>query len=212
VNAPHAQHLTTQQVLDLLRQRGRAITAATWRSYVARGQAPAPATHVGRTPLWSIDDIDRWLPDAHPTAHQENEMSALQHAEKIRSTVQAELGETSVAALAAIPEIHATGGLTRYVSGAAAHHLAAGQRGYELLPVAELAAEIGDGFELDINPIGDELAADVVEVTQRHVQAARAAIAAFTWPAATGDHMEAARAAQAVARHAGLLRFVELFG
>jgi hypothetical protein len=48
-------------VLEYLRQHGRTITAATWRSYVGRGQAPAPFRHVGRTPLWNLDDIDQWL-------------------------------------------------------------------------------------------------------------------------------------------------------
>ncbi len=47
--------------LAYLASRGRVIGAATWRSYVARGQAPAPTRRVGRTPLWSMDDIDQWL-------------------------------------------------------------------------------------------------------------------------------------------------------
>jgi hypothetical protein len=64
VGAGPQRELTMRQVLELLRQRGRPITAATWRSYVARGQAPPPARHVERTPLWSVDDIDRWLPAA----------------------------------------------------------------------------------------------------------------------------------------------------
>lgn len=51
----------TAFVLEYLRQRGRTITPATWRSYVGRSQAPAPARHVGRTPLWDMDDIDAWL-------------------------------------------------------------------------------------------------------------------------------------------------------
>lgn len=48
-------------VLAYLAQHGRTITPATWRSYVGRGQAPAPVRHVGRTPLWRIADIDAWL-------------------------------------------------------------------------------------------------------------------------------------------------------
>lgn len=48
-------------VLAYLRERGRDITAATWRSYVGRGQAPKPNRHVGRTPLWNLDDIDTWM-------------------------------------------------------------------------------------------------------------------------------------------------------
>jgi hypothetical protein len=48
-------------VLEYLRQRGRDITSGTWRSYVGRSQAPAPIRHVGRTPIWHLDDIDAWL-------------------------------------------------------------------------------------------------------------------------------------------------------
>lgn len=48
-------------VLAYLNQHGRRIESATWRSYVGRGQAPAPVRHVGRTPLWHLDDVDAWL-------------------------------------------------------------------------------------------------------------------------------------------------------
>ena len=52
--------LTSAQVLDRLAAAGRPIAASTWRSYVARGQAPEPALHVGSTPLWAAADIDEW--------------------------------------------------------------------------------------------------------------------------------------------------------
>lgn len=55
------REVTSVQVLEYLRQRGRPITPATWRSYIARGQAPAAKRHVGRTPLWDLADIDQWL-------------------------------------------------------------------------------------------------------------------------------------------------------
>lgn len=51
----------TRFVLEYLQLRGRTITAATWRSYVGRDQAPKPVRHVGRTPLWDLADIDTWL-------------------------------------------------------------------------------------------------------------------------------------------------------
>lgn len=51
----------TRFVLEYLRQRGRVITPATWRSYVGRDQAPKPVRHVGRTPLWDMRDIDAWM-------------------------------------------------------------------------------------------------------------------------------------------------------
>lgn len=49
--------MTAEQVLAYLRSRGRHIAPSTWRAYVARGQAPAPARHVGRTPLWDPADV-----------------------------------------------------------------------------------------------------------------------------------------------------------
>ncbi len=55
------REVTSTQVLEYLRQHGRNITPATWRSYIARSQPPAPTRHVGRTPLWNLDDIDAWL-------------------------------------------------------------------------------------------------------------------------------------------------------
>ena len=54
---------TTQQVLDYLRENKRNITPATWRSYVNRGQAPAPARWVGRTPVWELEQIETWRND-----------------------------------------------------------------------------------------------------------------------------------------------------
>ncbi len=52
------QELTTDQVLAYLAEHGRQITPSTWRAYVARGQAPAPARRIGRTPLWNEADIE----------------------------------------------------------------------------------------------------------------------------------------------------------
>lgn len=37
-----------------------AVKPKTWSSYVARGQAPQPARRVGRTPLWSEDEVRHW--------------------------------------------------------------------------------------------------------------------------------------------------------
>jgi hypothetical protein len=52
--------MTHSQVLAYLNTRGRKITASTWRSYVARGQAPAPSRHVERTPLWDLVQVEQW--------------------------------------------------------------------------------------------------------------------------------------------------------
>lgn len=52
--------LTSDEVLALLAERGRQISASTWRAYVARGEAPAPVEHVGRTPLWDRAQVIAW--------------------------------------------------------------------------------------------------------------------------------------------------------
>jgi hypothetical protein len=38
------------------------ITAATWRSYVSRGNAaaPRPVRHIGSTPLWDATEVLTW--------------------------------------------------------------------------------------------------------------------------------------------------------
>jgi hypothetical protein len=48
--------LTTRQVGERL-----GIKGATWRAYVARGQAPEPDGHYdARTPYWTAETVDRW--------------------------------------------------------------------------------------------------------------------------------------------------------
>ncbi len=36
------------------------IAPSTWRSYVARGHAPAPARRVGPTPVWDPEMVRAW--------------------------------------------------------------------------------------------------------------------------------------------------------
>ncbi|MGW5817232.1 helix-turn-helix transcriptional regulator [Streptomyces noursei] len=50
------QLLTATQVAHLL-----GIDSATWTSYVARDQAPAPYHHVGREPVWTLAQVDEYL-------------------------------------------------------------------------------------------------------------------------------------------------------
>jgi len=57
------REVTTAQLIVYLRERGRQITPATWRAYVARDQAPKPRRYVERTPVWHLDDVDAWLAD-----------------------------------------------------------------------------------------------------------------------------------------------------
>jgi len=54
---PEAEEWTTADVVAYLATKGRKVTAATWYSYVSRGQAPAPKRHVGRTPVWDPEDV-----------------------------------------------------------------------------------------------------------------------------------------------------------
>lgn len=54
--------MTRAQVLAYIAAKtGRTIAPSTWGAYAARGQAPKPSRHVGRTPLWESADIDAWL-------------------------------------------------------------------------------------------------------------------------------------------------------
>lgn len=57
---PYPARMTVGQVLAYLNAHGRKITASTWRSYVARGQAPRPVEHVSRIPLWDGAEIEAW--------------------------------------------------------------------------------------------------------------------------------------------------------
>lgn len=53
--------LTSQECIDLIMaESGTEISASTWRSYVARGQAPAPVEKIGRTPLWKRGEVIEW--------------------------------------------------------------------------------------------------------------------------------------------------------
>lgn len=70
---PVARRTRTVKATDLTLAEAAAragVKPKTWSAYVARGQAPAPTTRLGRTPIWDRDDIDTWLanrPRARPT-------------------------------------------------------------------------------------------------------------------------------------------------
>ncbi|MDV7991605.1 transcriptional regulator [Rhodococcus sp. IEGM 1374] len=54
--------ISLQDVLDLIAERrGKRIAASTWRSYVAREQAPKPVKYQGREPLYSPTEIIDWI-------------------------------------------------------------------------------------------------------------------------------------------------------
>jgi hypothetical protein len=69
---------------DLLTVRGvtqhlaehhdRHIAPGTWRSYVARNQAPKPVRKVGRESLWNPADIDTWATRHSPEAERIHDM------------------------------------------------------------------------------------------------------------------------------------------
>ena len=37
------------------------VTRDTFSAYVARGRAPRPVRHIGRTPLWDEDEVRAWM-------------------------------------------------------------------------------------------------------------------------------------------------------
>ncbi|MDJ0363132.1 transcriptional regulator [Rhodococcus sp. H29-C3] len=56
------EELTLPQVLTRIEERmGKKIAASTWRSYVARDQAPKPVRRVGREPMFAGADIEEWI-------------------------------------------------------------------------------------------------------------------------------------------------------
>ena len=54
----------------------------TFSNYVARGRAPAPVRHIGRTPLWDAAKVEKWQltdqarPHEEPTKHHVEPPSA----------------------------------------------------------------------------------------------------------------------------------------
>lgn len=54
--------LTVADVAQLLE-----IEPVTWRAYVSRGRAPAADGHLGATPYWRRETVDRWA-EARPRA------------------------------------------------------------------------------------------------------------------------------------------------
>ena len=54
--------LTREEVVARIAASGaRPITARTWSSYVTRDYAPKPERRIGRTPLWTAQQVDEWL-------------------------------------------------------------------------------------------------------------------------------------------------------
>lgn len=53
--------LTVQQVVSVAAETGRPLAVSTFRTYVAKNQAPQPVRRAGRTPLWDEDQIRTWI-------------------------------------------------------------------------------------------------------------------------------------------------------
>jgi hypothetical protein len=51
---------TSSDVVAYLTGAGHRIVPSTWYAYRARGQAPAPDRHFGRSPVWRPDTIRTW--------------------------------------------------------------------------------------------------------------------------------------------------------
>jgi hypothetical protein len=51
---------TTEDFVAFLESQGAPISPATWRAYVSRGQAPAPARTFGRSPAWRPAVVREW--------------------------------------------------------------------------------------------------------------------------------------------------------
>lgn len=57
-----AEELSLPEVLALIeRKLPKPIKASTWRSYVARDQAPKPVRYQGREPLYAAEEIENWI-------------------------------------------------------------------------------------------------------------------------------------------------------
>jgi predicted DNA-binding transcriptional regulator AlpA len=54
--------LHADELLDTAAAAKRAgVAVSSWRTYVCRGTAPAPAVKVGEAPAWTAAQIDEWL-------------------------------------------------------------------------------------------------------------------------------------------------------
>lgn len=47
-------------VLAILAQGRHPLAASTWRTYVSRGTAPQPISHIGVTPMWDAAAVQQW--------------------------------------------------------------------------------------------------------------------------------------------------------
>ncbi|RYI20432.1 helix-turn-helix domain-containing protein [Dermacoccus sp. 147Ba] len=78
------------------------VSVSSWSSYVSRGQAPAAARHVGRTPLWRRDVVDEWRKNRPGQGRRNTERERERLAERGLDRAQAaQLAGLSVSAFSA---------------------------------------------------------------------------------------------------------------
>lgn len=71
------QEITTDEAASLV-----GVTRKTFSGYVARGQAPKPVRHVGRTPVWEEQEIKDWLANRPGRGSRETERARRRAAER----------------------------------------------------------------------------------------------------------------------------------
>lgn len=57
----HGFELTASEAASLVTERSGKLSAVSFKAMVARGDAPKPSSWAGRTPLWSLDDLEPWI-------------------------------------------------------------------------------------------------------------------------------------------------------
>lgn len=57
----HGFELTAAEAASLVTELAGKLSAVSFKAMVARGDAPKPSSWAGRTPLWSLDDLEPWI-------------------------------------------------------------------------------------------------------------------------------------------------------
>ncbi|MEQ4568505.1 DUF4913 domain-containing protein [Paenarthrobacter sp. CAP02] len=57
----HGFELSAAEAASLVTERAGKLSAVSFKAMVARGDAPKPSSWAGRTPRWSLDDLEPWI-------------------------------------------------------------------------------------------------------------------------------------------------------
>ena len=71
------RELTSDQAAELA-----GVARKTFTGYVARGQAPKPVRHVGRTPLWDEAELQQWMRNRPGQGGRDTDRARLRAAER----------------------------------------------------------------------------------------------------------------------------------